>query len=60
MTLEKIHQQLLYNSQYPWYSDTNRRWIDYIRDINPDVVIIAFGMNDGDGWDVGNFPQKTF
>ncbi|HAI2468372.1 TPA: SGNH/GDSL hydrolase family protein [Escherichia coli] len=49
-----------YNSQYPWYSDTNRRWIDYIRDINPDVVIISFGMNDGDGWDVGNFPQKTF
>lgn len=48
------------NQGYPWYSDINRRWIDYIDDIKPDVVILAFGMNDGPGWDRGNFQQDKF
>lgn len=48
------------NSNYPWYTDISRRWINYIADIKPDVIFIAFGMNDGNGWSSGAFPQATF
>lgn len=45
---------------YPWYSDITKRWMDYISETTPDVIFIAFGMNDGNGWDVGNFQQNIF
>ncbi|EHK4262479.1 SGNH/GDSL hydrolase family protein [Escherichia coli] len=45
---------------YPWYTDTSKRWMYYIDDIKPDVVILAFGMNDGAGWLAGNFQQPNF
>lgn len=48
------------NSNYPWYSDISRRWMDYIVDLKPDVIFIAFGMNDGNGWASGAFPQPVF
>ena len=30
-----------------WYTDHSRAWWEYVRDLNPDVLVIAFGMNDG-------------
>lgn len=48
------------NDGYPWYTDTSKRWMYYIDAIKPDVVILAFGMNDGEGWLAGNFQQSNF
>jgi len=48
------------STSYPWYDNTSRRWMSYIDDLKPDVVVLAFGMNDGPGWDVGNFQQPIF
>lgn len=48
------------NPSYPWYYDSSRRWMDYIRDEKPDVVILAFGMNDANAWYEGNFKIDTF
>ena len=48
------------NSNYPWYTDISRRWIDYVADVKPDVIFIAFGMNDGNGWSSGAFQQAIF
>lgn len=48
------------NSNYPWYTDISKRWIDYVADVKPDVIFIAFGMNDGNGWDTGAFQQANF
>lgn len=45
---------------YPWYVDAGRRWMDYIADIKPDIIVLAFGMNDGNGWDAGAFQQSVF
>lgn len=36
----------LANSFPSWYTNQSRDWIEYIRDLQPDLVIIAFGMND--------------
>lgn len=47
-------------SGYPWYTDTSKRWMTYLDDLKPDVIFLAFGMNDGPGWDVGNFQQDNF
>ncbi|QPL10907.1 tail fiber protein [Pectobacterium phage Possum] len=41
-------------SSFPvWYTDTTRNWVDYIVDENPDIVIMAFGMNDRDSFNMG-------
>ena len=32
-------------SQAPWYTDYNQPWLSYISSLNPDLVILAFGMN---------------
>ncbi|WP_421611910.1 SGNH/GDSL hydrolase family protein [Agrobacterium tumefaciens] len=32
---------------YPWYTDVNREWWKYISDLNPDLIVVSFGMNDG-------------
>lgn len=45
---------------YPWFTDSSRRWMSYIEEAKPDVIFIAFGMNDGPGWDGGNFQQPVF
>lgn len=29
----------------PWITDKERTWLSYINDIQPDLVVIAFGMN---------------
>jgi hypothetical protein len=29
-----------------WYTNTSKPWIDYIKELQPDLVICAFGMND--------------
>lgn len=47
-------------SGYPWYTDTSKRWMTYLDEIKPDVIFIAFGMNDGAGWSAGNFQQPNF
>ena len=34
-------------SSFPtWYTDQNRGWVRYVGDLNPDLVIFNFGMND--------------
>lgn len=48
------------NSNYPWYTDISQRWIKYVADVKPDVIFIAFGMNDGNGWSTGAFQQAIF
>ena len=45
---------------YPWYDNFTKRWMEYVKDTNPDVVVLAFGMNDGSGWSAGNFQQDNF
>lgn len=32
--------------RYPWYYDDERPWLDYVQDLNPDLVIFSSGMND--------------
>lgn len=32
-----------------WYSDTNKAWPLYVGELEPDLLIFHFGMNDGDG-----------
>lgn len=39
-------------TQYPWYTDGNKPWLDYIEDLDPDIVIIALGSNDRENMDV--------
>lgn len=34
-----------------WYHNTARNWLDYIADLAPDVVFLAFGMNDANGFE---------
>lgn len=29
-----------------WYTNTGRAWLEYVKDLNPDLVIFASGMND--------------
>ena len=48
------------SSGYPWYDNFTKRWMEYVKDTNPDVVVLAFGMNDGSGWSAGNFQQDNF
>ena len=39
--------QTVANSNWPdWYFNHGRDWLPYISELEPDVVIIAFGMND--------------
>lgn len=41
-----------------WYTDPDRKSIEYIRDLNPDFVVVNCGVNDGYLWDVGNFAPR--
>lgn len=41
--------------RYPWYSDAERPWLDYVADLNPHIVILASGMNDQAGFDRAAF-----
>lgn len=36
-----------------WYTDTSKQWTDYIIAENPDIIIMAFGMNDRDSFNMG-------
>lgn len=36
-----------------WYQDTSKNWLDYVRDSSPDLLILAFGMNDANGFNAG-------
>lgn len=31
---------------YSWYTDPDRAWLEYVKDLTPDLLIFAFGMND--------------
>mgnify|MGYP001056492275 CR=1 FL=1 len=31
---------------YPWYTDPNREWLEYVYDVNPHIIIFASGTND--------------
>jgi lysophospholipase L1-like esterase len=36
---------------YPyWYTDTNRTWLDTVQQEQPDLLFLAFGMNDANGF----------
>ncbi|MGM0614760.1 MAG: SGNH/GDSL hydrolase family protein [Pseudomonadota bacterium] len=37
--------------RYPWYTDDQRPWLDYVADLNPDYVILSSGMNDKQNFD---------
>lgn len=36
-----------------WYQDTSKSWLDYIKKESPDLLILAFGMNDANGFNAG-------
>jgi len=36
-----------------WYEDTSKNWLDYVRNDSPDLLILAFGMNDANGFNAG-------
>lgn len=29
-----------------WYTDPDKPWLDYVKELDPDLVVIGFGMND--------------
>lgn len=36
-----------------WYTDTSKNWLDYVEEDAPDLLILAFGMNDSNGFNAG-------
>lgn len=36
-----------------WYTDHSKPWLDYVKDDAPDLLILAFGMNDSNGLNAG-------
>lgn len=34
-----------------WYVDRQKPWLDYVKDLSPDLLFLAFGMNDAQGFD---------
>ncbi|WP_223536925.1 hypothetical protein [Enterobacter asburiae] len=36
-----------------WYTDTSKPWLDYVKADSPDLLILAFGMNDANGFNAG-------
>lgn len=32
-----------------WYTDHNKPWLDYVSELNPDLVFVNMGMNDSSG-----------
>ena len=43
-------------SQYEWYTDPARDWLEYVYDLNPDIVVLATGMNENLNFD----PQDIY
>lgn len=37
--------------RYPWYDNDTRDWLDYVDDLDPDIVIVSMGMNDKQNFD---------
>lgn len=43
------------NANYPaWYTDPDREWLEYVKDVQPDLLFLAFGMNDSSGFDAAS------
>lgn len=38
----------------PWYQDSTKPWLDYVKEASPDLLILAFGMNDANGFSAGS------
>lgn len=36
-----------------WYTNQSKPWLDYVKDDAPDLLILAFGMNDANGFNAG-------
>lgn len=36
-----------------WYTNTSSTWLSYVEALAPDVVFLAFGMNDANGFNAG-------
>lgn len=36
-----------------WYTDQSKDWLEYIKQDAPDLLILAFGMNDANGFNAG-------
>lgn len=36
-----------------WYTDTSKDWLEYVKADSPDLLILAFGMNDANGFNAG-------
>lgn len=45
------HANNLPNSFPWWYTNQSKQWLDYVHDLNPDLLFLAFGMNDSNGFD---------
>ncbi|UBB12334.1 hypothetical protein [Pantoea eucrina] len=47
-------------SAFPsWYADTSKNWVDYINDESPDIIVMAFGMNDHMGFNMGTMASTV-
>ncbi|WP_449544208.1 tail fiber/spike domain-containing protein [Lelliottia nimipressuralis] len=40
-----------------WYNDTSKNWVDYVISEDPDIVVMAFGMNDSMGFNMGTMVE---
>lgn len=38
-----------------WYTNTSTPWLNYVQALNPDLLFLAFGMNDSAGFDAASF-----
>lgn len=49
-----------FQAQTTWYDNAAKAWLDYIRELQPELAIVNFGMNDGGNWNIGNFSRSAF
>lgn len=39
------------NANWPgWYSNHSKAWLDYVKEVRPDAVVVALGMNDAENF----------
>lgn len=44
------------NANWPsWYGNHSKAWTDYIAELNPDLIVVAFGMNDRQNFTFAQF-----
>ncbi|MEN7470549.1 hypothetical protein [Providencia stuartii] len=38
-----------------WYTNQSTDWLEYVKELQPDLLFLAFGMNDSNGFNAGAF-----